>query len=218
VGNQLGLLSTTSIILNCLPMLTITPSAVSFCHAVSDNRPNLEYLGNLYELKATFTFSQKTEAERLWCHLTDNDINIYLLLTASDGYSLWMLAPNLGRVKAAAMSNADFSQGKAIPNLVIHLLQALWLVINDLGGRERVQAFGRMVVASHNLPIVSATELQACLVTIAPPVQRVDVEHGQQLIAEFRRLACLQVGAETVDVAIGCIPITVDEPLMTSIF
>jgi hypothetical protein len=199
-------------------MFTITPDAVGFCHVVSDDHLNLEYLGNLYELKATFNLGQKTEAERLWCHLTDNDTNIYLLLTASDGYSLWVLAANLGRVKPVTLPAADFTQQKAIPNLIIHLLQALWLVISDLGGSDRTQAFGRSILASNDLPIVSVTELQACLRAVAPPVQRQDLDRGQQLIAEFRRLACLQVGAETVDAAIGCMPITTGEPLTTSIF
>jgi hypothetical protein len=115
------------------------------------------------------------------------------------------------------LRSLNFPTGQAIPNLVIHLLQSLWLVISDLAGNDRAYAFGRTVLAS-DLPISSTAELQACLVAAVPAVLMVDMERGQKIIAEFRRLACLQVGAETVEAVISCIPISGSNLLSTSIF
>jgi hypothetical protein len=190
----------------------ITSTDVSFCSVVNNhNDDHLVYLSNLYELKTTFSLSQRTEAERLWCQLTDNDSNIYLLLTFTSGYSLWAL------VSRSPSPSLTANKRKAVPDLVIHLLQSLWLIIADLGGGERAASFGKSLVVS-NLPIDSEADLQACLVATPPPITAVDADRGRAIIAEFRRLACLQVGAETVDEVIKRLPIAVSKPLTVSIF
>jgi hypothetical protein len=185
-------------------MIQITSACVSFRPTVSDSAHTLEYLGNLYQQEATFLLGQKTEAENHWCHLTDNSSNIYLLLTEPQVYSLWVLIAQSN--KNSKNSVLTPTRGKAIPNLAIHLLQSLWLVITDLGGVERARTFERDVIAS-DLPIDSEANLQACLLATPPAIDCTELDRGRQIINRFEQLARLQVGATTVSDVIDRLPI-----------
>jgi hypothetical protein len=217
-------------------MFKITPECVQLLATGDDVRDSLSYLGNIYQHKTTFSLGQKTEAENTWCHLTDNTSNIYLLVTEPLVYSLWILAntpkllfdrttvdkiePNssvwfndLSPVKTTLQS--PYPQGKAIPDLAIHLLQSLWLVITDLGGSERAKAFGREVVAS-NLPIDSTADLQACLRATPPPIELAEIDRGQQIIDRFQQLATRQIGKDMVADVVDRLPLA--KPKMSRIF
>jgi hypothetical protein len=191
-------------------MLKITPECVRL--TARDASQSLEYFGNLYELKTTFTLGQKTEAENLWCHLTDNTSNIYLLVTEPLIYSLWVLInspTDIWQMQSSQTSlqpKAGQAVGKAVPNLAIHLLQSLWPLLTELGGTERAKAFGRDVIAS-DLPIDSEADLQACLRTMPPPIDRAELDRGRQIIDRFQHLARQQVGLEVVADVVDRLPI-----------
>jgi hypothetical protein len=193
-------------------MLTITPECIRFISTANDTAHTLEYLGNLYQRETTFSLSQKTEAERHWCHLTDNTSNIYLLVTEPHIYSLWVLvAPSPLEQRASPNSISIQSQslqpvGRAVPNLAIHLLQSLWLIIADLGGIERAKAFGQNVIAS-DLPIDSESDLQTCLRIMPPPIDIAELDRGRPIIERFQQLARLQVGAGAIINVVDLLPI-----------
>jgi hypothetical protein len=208
-------------------MLKITPECIQLLATGGEVTHSLSYLGNTYHHKTSFSLGQKTEAESTWCHLTDKTSNIYLLVTEPLAYSLWVLVDDsqlplkrsntLGVERDFAEQSGNFSspktvlqspypRGKAVPDLAIHLLQSLWLVIADLGGSERAKAFGREVVAS-NLPIDSAAELQACLRATPPPVDAAELDRGRQIIDRFQQLASRQVGLAMVNEAIDQLPL-----------
>jgi hypothetical protein len=217
-------------------MFKITPECIQLLATGNKAAHSLSYLGNTYYHQTTFSLSQKTEAENIWCHLTDNTSKIYLLVTESSAYSLWVLvdAPilhsrreittkieqnfvershHLSSQKTVLQS--PYPRGKAIPNLAIHLLQSLWLVITDLGGSERAKAFGREVVAS-NLPIDSEADLQACLQATPPPIEVTELDRGRQIIDRFQQLASRQVGLAMVTEVIDRLPLT--SPKMSRLF
>jgi hypothetical protein len=209
-------------------MFKITPELIQFLAMDGDiTAHRLSYLGNIYHHQTSFSLSQKTEAENTWCHLTDNTTNIYLLVTEPSAYSLWVLVdspePPLDQLTKSELDQ-NFSRrthhlsssvtvlqspaprGKAVPNLAIHLLQSLWLVITDLGGSERAKAFGREVVAS-DLPIDSASQLQACLGATPPPLEVIELERGRQIIDRFQQLATHQIGKDMVIDVINRLPL-----------
>jgi hypothetical protein len=217
-------------------MLKITPECIQLLATGEDVAHSLSYLGNIYRHKTTFSLSQKTEAEGTWCHLTDNTSNIYLLVTERSVYSLWILANtpellfgqvtlnridrqfserfnDLDSVKITLQS--PYPQGKAVPNLAIHLLQSLWLVIADLGGSARAKSFSREVIAS-KLPIDSAADLQACLRATPPPIEVVELDRGRQIIALFQQLATRQIGKEMVADVVDRLPLAT--PKMSRLF
>jgi hypothetical protein len=208
-------------------MFKITPECIQLLTTGGDAAHSLSYLGNTYHHQTTFSLGQKTEAENTWCHLTDNTSNIYLLVTEPSAYSLWVLVDTsqsyvgqsaitrlehnfaaqphkLSSQKTALQS--PYPRGKAVPNLAIHLLQSLWLVITDLGGSERAKAFGREVVAS-NLPIDSEADLQACLRATPPPIEMIELDRGRQIIDRFQQLASHQVGLSMVTEVIDRLPL-----------
>jgi hypothetical protein len=193
-------------------MLKITPECVRLFATADEASQALEYFGNLYERKITFTLGQKTEAEDCWCHLTDNTSTICLLLTEPLGYSLWILIDSPANIRQAQASKTSLqsevkhSPGKAVPNLAIHLLQSLWPLLTELGGTERAKAFGRDVIAS-DLPIDSEADLQACLRTMPPPIDRAELDRGRQIIDRFQHLARQQVGLEAVADIVDRLPI-----------
>jgi hypothetical protein len=208
-------------------MFKITPECIQLL-ATGDNAAfRLSYLGNTYQHQTTFSLGQKTEAENTWCHLTDNASNIYLLVTEPLAYSLWILvdtpeshfgsfaitkteqnfveeAHSFSPQKTVLQS--PYPQGKAVPNLAIHLLQSLWLVITDLGGSERAKAFGREVLAS-NLPIDSEADLQACLQATPPPIEVTELDRGRQIVDRFQQLASHQVGLTMVTEVVDRLPL-----------
>jgi hypothetical protein len=217
-------------------MFKITPECVQLSATGGEAAHSLSYLGNMYHHQTTFSLGQKTEAESTWCHLTDNTSNIYLLVTEPSAYSLWVLvdAPrswihsdraieieqsfsarphSLSSQKTVLQS--PYPRGKAVPNLAIHLLQSLWLVITDLGGSERAKAFGREVVAS-NLPIDSEADLQACLRATPPPIEVTELDRGRQIIDRFQQLASRQVGLTMVTEVIDRLPLAI--PKMSRLF
>ena len=217
-------------------MFKITPACIQLSTTGGDAAHSIAYLGNTYRHQTTFSLGQKTEAENTWCHLTDHTSNIYLLVTESSAYSLWVLvdapAPYLGRsinpetapdffVEPDYLSSpktvlqSPYPQGKAVPNLAIHLLQSLWLVITDLGGSERARAFGHAVVAS-SLPIDSESDLQACLRAIPPPIEATELDHGRQIIDQFQQLAANQIGKEMVIDVVNRLPLAT--PKMSRLF
>jgi hypothetical protein len=208
-------------------MFKITPECIQLLITGGDAAHSLSYLGNTYHHQTTFSLGQKTEAENTWCHLTDNTSNIYLLVTEPSAYSLWVLVDTpqsylgqsaitkleqnfaaqphkLSSQKTALQS--PYPRGKAVPNLAIHLLQSLWLVITDLGGSERAKAFGREVVAS-NLPIDSEADLQACLRATPPPIEMTELDRGRPIIDRFQQLASRQVGLSMVTEVIDRLPL-----------
>jgi hypothetical protein len=217
-------------------MFKITPECIQSLTTGSDGAHGLSYLGNTYRHQTTFSFGQKTEAENTWCHLTDNTSNIYLLVTEPLAYSLWVLVDvpelylgtststepkqscaeqfhSLSSQKTVLQSPSPRS--KAVPNLAIHLLQSLWLVITDLGGSERAKAFGREVVAS-NLPIDSEADLQACLQATPPPIEVIELDRGRQIIDCFQQLASRQMGLAMVKEVIDRLPLAT--PKITRLF
>jgi hypothetical protein len=221
-------------------MFKITPECVQLLATGGDAAHSLSYFGNTYQHQTTFSLGQKTEAENTWCHLTDNTSNIYLLVTEPSAYSLWVLIDiprpytrlHLGRSINTEIEQSFFAQphnfssqktvlqspyprGKAVPNLAIHLLQSLWLVITDLGGSERAKAFGREVVAS-NLPIDSEADLQACLQATPPPIEVTELDRGRQIIDRFQQLASRQVGLSMVTEVIDRLPLAT--PKMSRLF
>ena len=217
-------------------MFKITPECIQLLATGSDAAHGLSYLGNTYQHQTTFSLGQKTEAENTWCHLTDNASNIYLLVTEPLAYSLWVLVdtPELHFGSSAVTKieqnfaeepndlssqktvlQSPYPRGKAVPNLAIHLLQSLWLVITDLGGSERAKAFGREVVAS-NLPIDSEADLQACLQATPPPIEVTELDRGRQIIDRFQQLASRQVGLTMVTEVIDRLPLAV--PKMSRLF
>ncbi len=208
-------------------MLKITPECIQLLATGGNAACRLSYLGNTYQHQTTFSLGQKTEAESTWCHLTDNASNIYLLVTEPLAYSLWILVDTLGsHLGSSAITKTEqdfveephssspqktvlqspYPQGKAVPNLAIHLLQSLWLVITDLGGSERAKAFGREVVAS-NLPIDSEADLQACLQATPPPIEVTELDRGRRIIDGFQQLASRQVGLAMVTEVIDRLPL-----------
>jgi hypothetical protein len=193
-------------------MLKISHECVRLLATAGEAVHTLEYFGNLYERKTTFTLGQKTEAEDLWCHLTDNTSNICLLVTEPLVYSLWVLIDSpkdLSQVQSSQYSlqpAASQAVGKAVPNLVIHLLRSLWPLLTELGGVERAKAFGRDVIAS-DLPIDSEADLQACLRITPPPIDRSELDRGRQIIDRFQYLARQQVGLEAVTDIVDRLPI-----------
>jgi hypothetical protein len=217
-------------------MFKITPECIQLLATGGDAAHSLSYLGNTYHHQTTFSLGQKTEAENTWCHLTDNTSNIYLLVTESSAYSLWVLVdtlePRLSRLinteieqslstqphnlsSQKTVLQSPYPRGKAVPNLAIHLLQSLWLVITDLGGSERAKAFGREVVAS-NLPIDSEADLQACLQANPPPIEVTELDRGRQIIDRFQQLASRQVGLAMVIEVIDRLPLAT--PKMSRLF
>ncbi len=221
-------------------MFKITPECIQLLATGGSAVHSLSYLGNTYHHQATFSLGQKTEAENTWCHLTDHTSNIYLLVTESSAYSLWVLVdePRLGTrldlhqaihpeieqslstqpqilSSPKTVLQSPYPQGKAVPNLAIHLLQSLWLVIADLGGSERARAFGREVVAS-NLPIDSEADLQACLQATPPPIEVTELDRGRQIIDRFQQLASRQVGLAMVTEVIDRLPLAT--PKMSRLF
>jgi hypothetical protein len=217
-------------------MFKITPDCIQLLATGGDAAHSLSYLGNTYHHQTTFSLGQKTEAENTWCHLTDNTSNIYLLVTEPSAYSLWVLVdtlePRLSRLinieieqsfstqphnlsSQKTVLQSPYPRGKAVPNLAIHLLQSLWLVITDLGGSERAKAFGREVVAS-NLPIDSESDLQACLRTTPPPIEVAELDRGRQIIDCFQQLASRQVGKEMVKDVVDRLPLAI--PKMSRLF
>jgi hypothetical protein len=217
-------------------MFKITPECIQLLATGCDAAHSLSYLGNTYQHQTTFSLGQKTEAENTWCHLTDNTSNIYLLVTEPSAYSLWVLVdtlnPYLGRFinteieqsfserphnlsSQKTVLQSPYPRGKAVPNLAIHLLQSLWLVITDLGGSERAKAFGREVVAS-SLPIDSESDLQACLRTTPPPIEVAELDRGRQIIDCFQQLASRQVGKEMVTDVVDRLPLAI--PKMSRLF
>jgi hypothetical protein len=217
-------------------MFKITPDCIQLLATGGDAAHSLSYLGNTYRHQTTFSLGQKTEAENTWCHLTDNTSNIYLLVTESSAYSLWVLVdilePRLSRLinteieqsfstqphnlsSQKTVLQSPYPRGKAVPNLAIHLLQSLWLVITDLGGSERAKAFGREVVAS-NLPIDSEADLQACLRATPPPIEVTELDRGRQIIDRFQQLASRQVGLAMVTEVIDRLPLAT--PKMSRLF
>jgi hypothetical protein len=217
-------------------MFKITPESVQLLATSGDTAHRLSYFGNTYQHQTTFSLGQKTEAENTWCHLTDNASNIYLLVTEPSAYSLWVLVDtpesHLGRSIDTAIEpnfsaqphnfstqktvlQSPYPRGKAVPNLAIHLLQSLWLVITDLGGSERAKAFGREVVAS-NLPIDSEADLQACLQATPPPIEVIELDRGRQIIDRFQQLASRQVGIAMVTEVIDRLPLAI--PKMSRLF
>ncbi len=215
VGNLEG--QSTDILLTLLVMLTITPECIRFISNASDAAHTLAYLGNLYQRETTFSLSQKTEAERHWCHLTDNTSNIYLLVSEPHIYSLWVLVapsplvqrslPNSISIHAQSLQPV----GRAVPNLAIHLLQSLWLIIADLGGIERAKAFGQNVITS-DLPIDSESDLQTCLRIMPPPIDIAELDRGRPIIERFQQLARLQVGAGAIINVVDLLPIAEVSP------
>jgi hypothetical protein len=217
-------------------MFKITPECIQLLATGGDAAHSLSYLGNTYHHQTTFSLGQKTEAENTWCHLTDNTSNIYLLVTEPSAYSLWVLVdilePRLSRLinteieqslstqphnlsSQKTVLQSPYPRGKAVPNLAIHLLQSLWLVITDLGGSERAKAFGREVVAS-NLPIDSEADLQACLRATPPPIEVTELDRGRQIIDRFQQLASRQVGLAMVTEVIDRLPLAT--PKMSRLF
>jgi hypothetical protein len=217
-------------------MFKITSDCIQLVATGGDAAHSLSYLGNTYHHQTTFSLGQKTEAENTWCHLTDNTSNIYLLVTEPSAYSLWVLVdtPNSQLEQAAiakiehnfakeshnlssrkTLLQSPYPRGKAVPNLAIHLLQSLWLVITDLGGSERAKAFGREVVAS-NLPIDSEADLQACLQATPPPIEVIELDRGRQIIDRFQQLASRQVGLAMVTEVIDQLPLAT--PQMSRLF
>jgi hypothetical protein len=217
-------------------MFKITPECIQLLTTGGDAAHSLSYLGNTYQHQATFSLGQKTEAENTWCHLTDNASNIYLLVTESSAYSLWVLVdtpePHFGRLinteieqhfsaqphnlsSQKTILQSPYPRGKAVPNLAIHLLQSLWLVITDLGGSERAKAFGREVVAS-NLPIDSESDLQACLRAMPPPIEVTELDRGRQIIDRFQQLATHQIGKDMVIDVVNRLPLAT--PKMSRLF
>jgi hypothetical protein len=217
-------------------MFKITPECIQLLATGGDAAHSLSYLGNTYHHETTFSLGQKTEAENTWCHLTDNTSNIYLLVTEPSAYSLWVLVDsprldfgrtinieieesfstqphNLSSQKTVLQS--PYPRGKAVPNLAIHLLQSLWLVITDLGGSERAKAFGREVVAS-NLPIDSESDLQACLRATPPPIEVIELDRGRQIIDRFQQLATHQIGKDMVLDVVNRLPLAT--PKMSRLF
>jgi hypothetical protein len=208
-------------------MFKITPECIHVLTNGDEATHSLSYLGNTYHHQTTFSLGQKTEAENTWCHLTDNTSNIYLLMTEPSAYSLWLLVDHpesyFGRSISTEIEQSfsaqpqnfssqktvlqsPYPRGRAVPNLAIHLLQSLWLVINDLGGSERAKAFGREVVAS-NLPIDSEADLQACLQATPPPIEVTEIDRGRQIIDRFQQLASRQVGLTMVTEVIDRLPL-----------
>jgi hypothetical protein len=208
-------------------MLKITPECIQLLTLDGDAAHSLSYLGNIYQHQTTFSLGQKTEAENIWCHLTDNASNIYLLVTEPLAYSLWVLVNTpksyLGRSTITELKHnfaeqphklssqktflqSPYPQGRAVPNLAIHLLQSLWLVIADLGGGERAKAFGREVIAS-NLPIDSEADLQACLQANPPPIEVTELDLGRQIIDCFQQLATHQIGKDMVIDVVNQLPL-----------
>lgn len=217
-------------------MFKITPECIQLFTTDGDAAHSLSYLGNTYHYQTTFSLGQKTEAENTWCHLTDNASNIYLLVTEPSAYSLWVLVSTpksyLERSTIAKLENSfaeqphklssqktvlqsPYPQGRAVPNLAIHLLQSLWLVIADLGGSERAKAFGREVVAS-NLPIDSEADLQACLQANPPPIEVTELDLGRQIIDCFQQLATRQIGKDMVIDVVNRLPLAT--PRMSRLF
>jgi hypothetical protein len=210
-------------------MFKITPECIQLFTTDGDAAHSLSYLGNTYHHQTTFSLGQKTEAENTWCHLTDNASNIYLLVTEPSAYSLWVLVNTpksyLGRSTIAKQPHklsspktvlqSPYPQGRAVPNLAIHLLQSLWLVIADLGGSERARAFGREVVAS-NLPIDSEADLQACLQANPPPIEVTELALGRQIIDCFQQLATRQIGKDMVIDVVNRLPLAT--PKMSRLF
>ncbi len=193
-------------------MLKITPECVRLLATADEASHTLEYFGNLYERRTTFTLGQKTEAESRWCHLTDNTSNIYLLVTEPLVYSLWVLINSPTDIRQMESSQtslqpaANQAVGKAIPNLAIHLLRSLWPLLTELGGVERAKAFGRDVITS-DLPIDSEADLQACLGTTPPPIDMAELDRGRQIIDRFQQLARQQIGLEAVADVVDRLPI-----------
>jgi hypothetical protein len=215
-------------------MLKITPECIQLLTTDGDAAHSLSYLGNTYHHQTTFSLGQKTEAENTWCHLTDNASNIYLLVTEPLAYSLWVLVntpqPYLERSTITGLEHnfadqfhkfssqktvSPYPRGRAVPNLAIHLLQSLWLVIADLGGSERAKAFGREVVAS-NLPIDSEADLQACLQANPPPIEETELDLGRQIIDCFQQLATNQIGKDMVIDVVDRLPLAT--PKMSRLF
>jgi hypothetical protein len=217
-------------------MFKITPECIQLSVAGDNFVHSLSYFGNTYYHQTNFSLGQKTEAENTWCHLTESTSNIYLLVTELSVYSLWVLADqhqllfgqatvskieqnsaeyfnDLSPVRTTLQS--PYPQGKAVPDLAIHLLQSLWLVITDLGGNERAKAFGREVVAS-NLPIDSAADLQACLRATPPPIDVVEIDRGRQIIDHFQQLATRQIGRDMVIDVIDRLPLA--RPALSRLF
>ncbi len=217
-------------------MFKITPEYIQLLATGGDSIHSLSYLGNTYHHQTTFSLGQKTEAENAWCHLTDNTSTIYLLVTEPSAYSLWVLvdapklylglssSPEIEQSLSAqshilssrkTVLQSPYPRGKAVPNLAIHLLQSLWLVITDLGGSERAKAFGREVVAS-NLPIDSDADLQACLQATPPPIEVTELDRGRQIIDRFQQIASHQVGLVMVTEVIDRLPLAT--PKMSRLF
>jgi hypothetical protein len=215
-------------------MLKVTPACIQLLATDGETSHSLSYFGNTYQHQATFSLGQKTEAENTWCYLTDNTSNIYLLVTEPSAYSLWVLVDaspaNFGQSTitrpeqnlaqqphqlSPQRTASPYPRGKAVPNLAIHLLQSLWLVIADLGGSERAKAFGREVVAS-NLPIDSESDLQACLRATPPPLEMTELDRGRPIIDRFQQLASRQVGSAMVMEVIDRLPLAT--PQMSRLF
>jgi hypothetical protein len=157
----------------------------------------LEYLGNLYEPLARFQLSQKEQAEKQWCDLTDRSDKIYLLLAEADAYSLWFLNNSSDTLVIPSKIEPSFSE--SLTPLVTWLLQTFWLVIEDLAGVDRARAFGRDVLASRYGAIEKEQDLKRYLNNALQPVATTTWQQGLSIVTEFQTLAARYVGRDCAE-------------------
>jgi hypothetical protein len=168
--------------------------------ALGNDRPQesefLEYLGNLYEPFARFSIGQKEQAKKQWADLTDYGSGIYLLLTETDGYSIWTLIdrPNGSMNLPLVEHTIEQSPSVSLQPLVILLLQTFWLAIEDLAGADRVRAFGCDLLANSQIGIEQAADLQDYLRQKSLPPTDHLWQPGAAIVAEFTNLAARYVG------------------------
>jgi hypothetical protein len=161
----------------------------------------LEYLGNLYEPLARFQLSQKEQAEKQWCDLTDHSDKIYLLLAEKDAYSLWFLSNSSDGLANTLIisSKIEPSFSESFTPLVTWLLQTFWLVIEDMAGVDRARAFCRDVLASRYGAIDQEQELKRCLNNAIQPVATTTWQQGLSIVTEFQTLAARYVGRDCAE-------------------
>ncbi len=131
----------------------------STANAVSSAPKLLEYFSNLYELIATFSISQKSQATELWCQLTDHSNTICLLVHEVDAYSIWGLTDQKIDDQENDLIDTPPETASELMDISLWLGRSLWLIVADLAGFDRAQLF-EIDVLNSTLPLPAGSNLQ----------------------------------------------------------
>jgi hypothetical protein len=181
-------------------MLIVNSTNVHFlkptANAVSSAPKLLEYFSNLYELIATFSTSEKSQATELWCQLTDHSNTICLLVHEVEAYSIWGLTDQKIDGQENDLIDIRPETARELTDITLWLGQSLWLIIADLAGFDRAQLFGVDVLNS-TLPLPAGNNFP-----VHQPVEFLLDEHVKfkksneinSIIVEFQQLVARYLG------------------------